>query len=241
MSFFDSGGYIGTNAVYPNPLGIVKQGLVVYLDAGQVASYPGSGTDWFDLTSNNNDATLVNGVGYSSSNSGYLTFDGTNDYVTPTGLTDAFWQAEWSASFWVNFDVVNNGGADDNVMLQHGTSATRSGLHFDERQAKILFGLYGDDLTSPTTLSAGTWYNVVFTLNNTSYRKEIYLNGNFNTSAVGGGAYVGTGSNARIGGPVLAFGLHLDGAIASCSFYNRVLSAEEIEQNFNALRSRYGI
>lgn len=241
MSFFDNGGYIGASATYPDTLGIVNSGLVVYLDAGQFASYPGSGTTWFDLTSNGNDGTLVNGVGYSSANSGYLTFDGTNDYVTPTGLTDAFWQSNWTASFWVNFDIVNTGTSNDNVMLQHGTSATRSGLHLDERQAKILLGLYGDDLLSSSNVSASTWYNVVFTLNNTTYRKEIYLNATLDASGTGGGAYIGAGSNARIGGPVLNFGLHLDGSVASGLFYNRILSSTEIAKNFNAIRSRYGI
>ena len=57
---------------------IVKDGLILNLDAGNRYSHPGSGTTWSDLSGNNNNGTLVNGVGYSSSNGGSFVFDGTN-------------------------------------------------------------------------------------------------------------------------------------------------------------------
>jgi hypothetical protein len=60
---------------------IITDGLVLYLDAGNPASYPGSGTTWFDLSGNGNNGTLVNGVGYTSDNLGSLVFDGVDDYV----------------------------------------------------------------------------------------------------------------------------------------------------------------
>lgn len=47
---------------------IVTDGLVLCLDAGNVKSYPGSGTVWNDLSGNDNNGTLVNGVGYSGTN-----------------------------------------------------------------------------------------------------------------------------------------------------------------------------
>ncbi len=55
--------------------------LLLYLDAGNTSSYPGSGTVWTDLSGNDNNATLVNGVGYSNEFGGALTFDGVNDYA----------------------------------------------------------------------------------------------------------------------------------------------------------------
>ena len=61
---------------------IITNGLVLALDAANVKSYPGSGTVWKDLSGNNNNGTLVNGVGYNSGNLGYLAFDGTYDYVS---------------------------------------------------------------------------------------------------------------------------------------------------------------
>ena len=220
---------------------IVLNGLVLALDAGNVKSYPGSGTTWTDLSGRGNNGTLTNGPIYSSANGGSIVFDGTNDYVAPTGLTDAFWQGNWTASFWVNFDTNSNtdDGTSDKTLLQHGISFTRSGLHLTQRNTSIFLGLFSDDLYGNAILTTGTWYNFVFTLNNTTRVKQIYMNGNLDASDTGVGAYVGTGNNSIIGGPSLTFGSHFDGFMPSCSFYNRVLSAAEVTQNFNALKGRF--
>jgi len=180
---------------------------------------------------------------YSSNNGGIFTFDGTDEYIAPSGITDTFLQGNWTASFWVNFDTLNttNEGSNDKMLLQHGSLVTRNGLHLSQRNSRIYFGLYFDDLSGTAVLSTGTWYNVVFTLNNSTFAKQIYLNGVLDNSHTGGGAYVGTGSNARICGIVLGFGLPFDGFMSNCSFYNRVLSTAEIQQNFNTLRGRFGL
>ena len=225
-----------------NPRTIVD-GLVLALDAGNTKSYPGSGTAWTDLSGRGNTGTLTNGPTYSSANGGSIVFNGSTQYLSPTGLTDAFWQGNWTASFWVKFNTIDTGnnGSTDKTLLQHGTSTTRQGLHLTQRNTRIFFGLYSDDLSGTIILTTGTWYNVVFTLNNTTYAKQIYINRNLDASGTGAGAYVGTGNNARIGGPVLNFGSYFNGFMPSCSFYNRVLTATEIQQNYNALRNRFGL
>jgi hypothetical protein len=225
---------------------IVTDGLVLALDAGNAKSYPGSGTAWYDLSGNGNNGTLTNmdGANLDSANGGSFTFDGTDEYVSETSsLSDNFWQGNWTASFWVNFDTLNTttSGGGDKPLLHHGVNGTRTGLHLTQRNTRIHFGLYSDDLQGTKVLSTGTWYNVVFTLNNSTYVKQNYLNGVFDNSHTGGGAYIGTGTNTRIGGKVLTFGLLFDGFMSSCNFYNRVLTASEIQQNFNATRSRFGI
>ena len=231
-------------AVFYNAGKIITDGLVLALDAGNPKSYPGSGTTWTDLSGNGNNGTLVNGVGYNSGNGGSLGFDATDDYVSETSsLSDTFWQGNWTASFWVNFDILStvSSGSEDKPLVHHGVNGTRTGLHLTQRNTRIHFGLFSDDLQGTKVLSTGTWYNVVFTLNNSSYVKQNYLNGVLDNSHTGGGAYTGTGTNTRIGGKVLTFGLWFDGFMSSCSFYNRVLTASEIQQNFNATRSRYSI
>ena len=62
------------------PLG-VRDGLVLYLDAANARSYPRTDLNWFDRSGSGNNGTLAGGVGYSGSNFGSLTFDGTDDYV----------------------------------------------------------------------------------------------------------------------------------------------------------------
>ena len=64
------------------PEEIVTDGLVLNLDAGDYASYPRSGTTWYDLSGGGNNGTLTNGPTYDSANKGSIVFDGTNDYVS---------------------------------------------------------------------------------------------------------------------------------------------------------------
>ena len=222
---------------------IVRDSLALYIDAGNTKSYPGSGTTWKDICGKNNDGTLTNGPTFSSDNLGCIVLDGTNDYVSETsGLSDSLLQGNWSISFWVNFDVVNTSGSgNDRPLLHHGSSATRKGLHITNRSSVIRYGLYSDDIDSTQSLTADTWYNFVFTLNNTSYLKQIYINGLLDISGTGGGAYTGTGSNTRIGGRLLTFGLYFDGNISNVSAYNRVLTAAEVKQNYDALKGRFGL
>ena len=222
---------------------IVTTNLILHLDAGNNSSYGGSGTTWTDLSGQGNHATLTNGPVYSSSDGGYFNFDGTNDYVSETsGLSDSFLQGNWSISFWINFETVNTSTSTyDRPLLHHGTRSTRKGLHLCNRDGKFHFGLYSDDLPGTATLSTNTWYNVVFTLNNTSYAKQIYINGSLDDSHTGGGAYTGTGSNSQIGGKALNFGRYFDGNISIVAAYNRVLTSAEVSQNYDVIKSRYGL
>ncbi len=65
---FDINGNILTDSQvkYYNETTVIRDGLVMYLDAGVSNSYPGSGSTWFDLTGNGNHGTLINGAGYST-------------------------------------------------------------------------------------------------------------------------------------------------------------------------------
>ena len=76
-----SNGQVGWHSGVAAAPTIVTNGLILNLDASNTSSYPGTGTVWTDLSGQNNNGTLVNGVGYSSVNGGTLTFDGVNDYV----------------------------------------------------------------------------------------------------------------------------------------------------------------
>lgn len=200
---------------------------------------------WFDLCSGNN-AALFNGVSYSSSNGGTLVFDGTDDYATEVNsLSDAFWKGNWTASFWAKFSTIDTAVTGDKVLVHHGVDTAlltqRNGLHLVQRASKIYFGLYADDLAGNTTVTTNTWYNIVYTLNNSTYAKQIYLNGSLDNSHTGGGAYVGTGSNTRIGRNVWGNSTFFNGNIGHCSFYNRVLTSSEISYNYNALKGRFGL
>jgi len=71
-----------------NETTIINSNLVYHWDANNMASYPGSGTSWFSLTSNSRTATLNNGPTYNNStNGGFITFDGSNDSATFSTFT----------------------------------------------------------------------------------------------------------------------------------------------------------
>jgi len=224
---------------------VVLDGLVLSLDAANSRSYPGTGTSWNDLSLNKNNATLV-GPTYQTTDGGRFDFDGNNDYVNNlSALSDSFWQANWTASFWVRLDTISTttNESNDKVILEHGTDATRQGLKLFNRNSKAqitITGGAGYELSSNSTISASTWYNFVWTLNNSISGAEVYLNGSSDASNTLLFSYTGTGSNTQIGDGSLP-GLPFDGQIGKCDFYDRVLTAAEIKQNYDAHRGRYGI
>ena len=225
---------------------VILDGLVLSLDAANARSYPGTGTSWNDLSLNKNNATLV-GPTYQTTDSGRFNFDGINDYVNnlSTALSDSFWQANWTASFWVRFDTISTTTleSNDKVILEHGTNSTRRGLKLCNRNSKAqitITGGAGYELSSNSTISAGTWYNFVWTLNDSTRGAEVYLNGSSDNSTTFSSSYLGSGSNTQIGDVSLP-GLPFDGQMGKCDFYDRVLTAAEIKQNYDAHRGRYGI
>ena len=224
---------------------VVLDGLVLSLDAANSRSYPGTGTSWNDLSLNKNNATLV-GPTYQTTDSGRFNFDGNNDYVNNlSALSDSFWQANWTASFWVRFDTISTTTleSNDKVILEHGTNTDNDGLKLFNRNSKVQLTITGvfstQNLISNSTISASTWYNLVWTLNNSTNDVEVYLNGSSDASNTLN-TYLGTGSNTQIGDGSLP-GLPFDGQMGKCDFYDRVLTAAEVQQNFNAHRGRYGI
>ena len=228
--------------------GVVQSGLVLNLDAGVSSSYPGSGTAWTDLSTNGNTGTLVNGVGYSASNGGSIAFDGSNDYVSVSSTTALNWGiGNWTFDIW--FFLSSSYSNNDLYATifnspQFSVSILRSGItgvpgfytydtgygFISSSYAPYIFGAY-------TYSCAGKWTNLTLSKNeSTSY---CYLNGSLYASKTTG-AYSNQSNSGRYG--INSSNVEpLNGNIASTKIYNRALTAAEIQQNFNATRSRYGI
>jgi len=228
---------------------IIRNGLVLALDAASKNSYPGTGTTWTDLSGNGYNGTLL-GTSiptYNTANNGSIAFSGgafNASYVSAYSIPAAFWNAaSWTASVWVKFNVVNTGGNSDNSIIGQGSVAsTNTMLHLGERQARVQFGMYGNDLSGTIPLTTNTFYNIIWVYNRASGLKQIYLNSILDTSATGT-TYAGTGDNTRIGSySITSFGaLNLNGNLYNIELYNRVLSATEIAQNYNATKSRFNL
>ena len=222
------------SVIYVNPYafavaGIVVDGLVLHLDAGNAASYPGSGTTWTDLSGNGNTGTLNNGPTYSSSNGGYIIFDGTNDYVSSTlpSLTS------YTTSAWVRLRIPNAG---EHQLLQ--TLNDNFGMSVLNNK---FFTYNGTGNTGVQTVVNDVWYNWVVTSTNTpSNSTKIIINNVLSVYNIFS-TYRAISSGAIALAGWIGQSRYLNADIGAFAVYNRVLSAAEITQNFNALKGRYGL
>ena len=212
---------------------IVTDGLVLCLDAGNPKSYPGSGTTWTDLSGNGNNGSLENGVGYNSGNGGSLVFDGVDDTVNFTYDL----RSDWTYECWALHNTVFGF-----AFLGQGPTTLRSGLHIWFRDGSNLrFGMYSNDIDALSlTTSTGVWYHYCFTYNHSTFLKQIYRNGVqlTGTPQQTQTSYIGTGT-VRIGATYSSVGAYANGRIASSKLYTRVLTPQEIQQNYNALKGRF--
>jgi hypothetical protein len=237
---------------------IVTNGLVLCLDAADKKGYPGAGTVWTDRSGNGNHGTLVGDVGYNNSNSGGLVFDGINDrvsFVNGTTLISTNLTIETIIS--VPNPLFNQGGyyfggiiglcsdswyyRECSVQIAHADIATNPST-FDAFVAflqdrspylssSISFGTFPFSLT-PIHLSYTQFGNNATTYVNgnlvqassiTKYTRPIDIN-----------LEMGWVNNT----PNYGF---YRGNIFSTKIYNRELTAQEVKQNFNATRGRFGI
>ena len=219
---------------------IVKTGLVLYLDAANKLSYPGSGTSWIDLSGNNYTGTLTNGPTFSAANLGNIVFDGTNDYVITSTFTPNFTQKTMGG--WVKLTSTSQQGGGL-INLQSVGGSTFDAIVYNETGQGWGFGSnngFRSGWSGVSETSTNVWINIVATYENLSYK--FYRNGiliytltsfnalNFNFSSESLIGYRHTGGT----------GAFLSANISMGYIYNRVLSSTEVLQNYNAVKSRFG-
>ena len=228
---------------------IVTSGLVLYLDAANVKSYPGTGTTWTDLSGNGNTGTLVNGgtgLTFSSSNSGTIGFDGVNDYIE---VSSAGQHIPNLSAVTINcFVKFSNFAKTYNILLETIRDASQNYqispmVRSDGKLAFYVFNTLGNqsayDGTGTNTLLTNTWYMLTFVFQG-STRQQGYVNGLLDGSASPVSSIASSSQNARIGYSVFA-DRYPAMQLAYLTMYNRALSTSEILQNYNATKSRFGL
>jgi hypothetical protein len=216
-----------------------NSGLVLHLDAGNPASYSGSGSTWNDLSGNGSNTTLFN-TSYNSANGGSIDFNGTTSYADFTanvGNTNVVTVEMWVRTnsltsptgmyFGFNFyDVWTSGGN-----IGYNTSA-------------------GDQYGIPNTRVdylgiVGGWRHLVFVMYTGSRtNNKIYVNGESQTMSFSSGTFNGPNGNfnsgsGRISGWRYDGGWKMNMSVASFKIYTRELSAQEITNNYRAYQSKY--
>ena len=221
--------------------------LVLNLDAGNIASYPGTGTLWTDLSGNNNNGTLVNGPTFDSANGGSIVFDGVNEYVSVNDNSTINGASQTISVWFKNTGAYTTGNKNAEILGKHNASGSFSGygIVLPNVLGDIKIGCYvknasiGYATNSLQIINPLNWYNATMTFSSTS-QLTFYLNGNFESSIS-----IGTISLSNqpfiIGRSNDSYWNAYNGKIGETSIYNRVLSATEILANFNATKGRYGL
>jgi hypothetical protein len=232
-----------TNGFRLNSLNIITNGLVLYLDAGNVSSYSGSGTSWNDLSGNNNSGSLTNGPTFSSENGGSIVFDGSNDKVVVphissynlSNLTVLVWIKPISPYTGAFRGIISKEGADRDwnfYLLSSSANGIVNYYHFSTARASSYTDLA---LLPGGSLLLNTWHQCGFSISEGLLK--YYLNG----AVISQGSTNFSSANSSY--PITIGGAdnYTNGNIAITQIYNRGLSATEILQNYNATKTRFGL
>jgi hypothetical protein len=243
---------------------IVTNGLITCLDAGNPKSYPGSGSTWYDLSGNNNHATIHN-LTYTSTYKGSFNFSNdTSSYVTLSNNIN-YENLGASQNFTIMsgiqklyYGLYGNNYGDSSIMLGSVTGYT-----YGWRIIESSGGTPGAAFTSthhltfsaPSLLPNSSSANNLFMTDSVSTNRPVIfgvsqarnnvfgmINNNF-YSTNGFTSYLGTGTAASVG--VISntnYGIGAFGGLMTfLHIYNRGLTNDELVQNYNAMRGRHGV
>ena len=243
---------------------IISAGLVYHLDAGNTASYPGSGSTWTDLTGSGIAATLVGSPTYSSANGGSLLFDGSTQYAkTASSIASISGTGtSWTIEAFIYYNATNTGGGpciftnyyttgNLNIPQMLGAISPGANVSGVSNPAVLQVGYYvrNGGLSSfyvtpeQTPLTSGNWYHIVGTFDRTNLK--LYINNVLNnTTASTTGTLLANTAGYRImttwntsNNPAGFWG----GNLAVLRIYNTALSLTDISQNYSSQSARFGL
>jgi hypothetical protein len=230
---------------------IVKNGLVLCLDAALPKSYPLSGNTWYDLSGSGNDGT-INGATFDTNSRGVFDFNGSSNYVNCGNLN---FSSSFSLSCWIRVDSGTSSIYTKGLVSKYNTNGNyrQYTLGFNESNNYINFGLSTDGTGSGATgsfvqssnnsISRSTWYHIcgVFT---SGSKVELFINGELTNSlnTIATSHFQSNIKPLEIGSSEASDGIatrFFNGQIAQVSTYNEPLSSYEVKQNYEATRGRF--
>lgn len=257
------------NGVYNEnllPNNIVRDGLIFYVDGQYPKSYPRGGNNVYDLTKNYSNGVFTNGVTYQPTNNGTFNFNDNNGQYINFGDKDLFTMSAgggidipFSVCVWVFMTKQNSpsvvkstqdiaGGWSREYIVGHSSGGIYLYLLNPDSSGANYIGWQ-----SNVALSLNTWHFLCYTYNGNKLNTGIslYSNGTLQTggSSVNNGTYTGMGNTTSflsIGGQVSfqnpANSFYFPGNIAQVLIYkNKVLSQKDVNQNYQATKSRFNL
>ena len=230
---------------------IVTDGLVFCVDAADKKSYSGSGDTWYDRSGEDNDGTLTGGTSFSSTNGGVLDFDGVDDYVSmgDVELLD-FTDGKFSIICWAYTDSSWTSGDTYPNLVSKGATAGWdtdgwSLFHFRPSEGRVGLGMRNGGSVSTVYWDSNdaaknkdVWQMHSATVNGSGNTAYVYLNTTRKNSSTPSINPASNSTNVYIARDTSRY---FYGKVGSVQIYNRQLSAEEVAQNFNAMRGRFGV
>ena len=228
---------------------IITDGLVLYLDAANTKSYVSSSTTTNSLVGSVT-GSLLNGVGFSSENNGSWTFDGSNDYVGCGNIINFERTDSFSINSWINITSLSVFRA----VVTKMNSSYRGYAFLIEPTSELTFILRNtlstNSLlvrTSVSSILTNKWFNIAVTysgnslpsgvnfyINSVTYPVNTIVNNTLTQTTI-------TTEPLNIGARTAIPDGYFSGRISQTQIYNRVLSADEVLQNYNATKSRFGL
>jgi len=218
---------------------IVTNGLILNLDAANPKSYVSGSTTWNDVSRSGLSGTLVNGPTFNTGSGGSIVFDGTDDYVN-CGNSTLFNLNQHSICFW----FYPKQTAIKEIIYKAGTSISNPGpyevFQFNNNIAYRLSNNANPSSTQVGTvpLTLNRWHYISATYDNITMKTYINntldINTAFTTILLNTTGALNIGAYIDAQYPMLA-------NLALVQVYNRALSAQEVLQNYNATKGRFGL
>jgi hypothetical protein len=208
---------------------IVTNGLVGYWDAANTRSYSGTGLTVNGLVGGIG-GTLVNGVGFGTTDNGYFIFDGSNDYIN-FGNSSTLQQSTGSLSAWTK--ASSPGSGYRGIIAKQGAY----GLFYTDSVLVAYDWAADTPRSTGINIADNTWKNVVLTYQSgVSNGTRIYING---VSVLTATITIQSQVANLFGGAEANANQFASCQISSFNMYNRALTAQEVLQNYNTTKGRF--
>lgn len=228
---------------------VIQDHLILNLDAGNPLSYPGSGTIWTDLSPEHYNGTLVGTLPWSADAGGYFDFAVTGNGVTLGANTPKLYPGiiDYTWSGWLNFGAFT--GAYRQIWYGNAGGGNKGfGFNLVYNDNRLRIGIYGSvggsQIKYVAAQSINTWLYITFVIHQSSFTIDVYINGAFLTTA----SFINWGSIDKQSEASLTLGYNnsvgtwqYNGKMAAIHAYDKALLSDDVLQNYNCLKGRFGL